>query len=102
ERVHDELAQLAYRSGLGALLERLEAEEDGRERLAGLVVQLACEAATLRLLGVDDAAQRVTGDPLRQVDRDRRTCRKGLGEALVVVREPRLRSELVVHLHHAD
>ena len=46
------------------LLERPEAEQDRRQRLAGLVVQLAREPAALELLRGDDAAERVARDAL--------------------------------------
>ena len=36
------------------VLERLQAEEDRRQRLAGLVVELACEPLALELLRGDD------------------------------------------------
>jgi hypothetical protein len=35
-------------------------------------MKLPSEAAALELLGVDHAAQRVAGDALRKVDRERR------------------------------
>ena len=37
-----------------------EAEEDRRERLPRLVMQLACEAASLQLLARDDTAERIS------------------------------------------
>ena len=72
-------------SRLDASLERLQAEEDRGQRLAGLVVQLTREAAALELLRVDDAAERVARDALREIDRDRGARREGLGEPKVVV-----------------
>ena len=63
QRRHDELPQLRQRRRLVlGVLDRLEPEQDGRERLAGLVVQLACEPAPLALLSLDHAPQRVAPD----------------------------------------
>ena len=74
QRRDDELAHVGDRLralvALDLLLERLQAEQDRRERLAGLVVQLACEPAPLELLRVDDAPERVACDALREIDRD--------------------------------
>ena len=87
---------------VGAILERLQAEEDRRQRLAGLVVELACEARTLELLRLDDAANGVAADSLGELDRGRRPRRERLGEPDVLVGEARRRAELVVRDDDAD
>src|SRR5947207_8773452 len=84
------------------LLQRLQAEQDRRQRLSRLVMQLSCETAPLQLLGVDDAPQRVARDALRQVDGEGRSGREGLREAEVVVGETCVRAELVVRRDQAD
>ena len=70
---------------------RLQPEQDRRQRLPGLVVQLAREPLPLELLRADDAAQRVAGDALGEVDGDGRACGEGLGQAQVLVGEARRR-----------
>ena len=64
----DEIAELRHRGatvlGVRDVLERLQSEEDGRERLPRLVVELAREARSLELLRLDDAADRVAAHTL--------------------------------------
>ena len=76
----------APRRSRSTVVEVLEAEQDRRERLAGLVVQLAGEPRALELLRLDDAAQRVAAHALGEVDGDRRPRGERLGEADVVLR----------------
>ena len=106
ERGDDELAQVGdggMRPGsFDGLLQRLQAKQDRRQRLPRLVVQLSREAAALQLLGVDHTAQRVTGDALREVDRQRCPGGEGLRKAEVVVGETRVRPELVMRRDQAD
>ena len=87
ERADDELSQV----GLGALAprpsprraDRLQPEQDRRQRLARLVVQLAREAPALQLLRVDHAAHGVACDALATArprpPRARRRSRPGAG-----------------------
>ena len=74
-----------------ARLQRFQPEQDRRQRLPGLVVQLAGETRALQLLRLDDAAHGVAADPLGEVDRGRRARRERLGEPEVVVGEARCR-----------
>ena len=106
ERRADELPHLAdgrlERRLVVHVLEAAQAEEDRRERLAGLVVQLAGEAAALELLRGHDSLQRVARHPLPQLDGDRGARREDLGEAEILVGEPRIGALLVVRRDHAD
>ena len=84
------------------LLERLQPEQDRRERLAGLVVQLAGEPVPLELLRLDDAADGVAADALA-TDRPRwrrgpRATPRGAGRR----REARVGALLVVGDHDTD
>ena len=58
--------------GVSRLLQRLQPEQDRRQRLTGLVVQLARKPRSLELLRLDHPADRVAADPLGEVDGDRR------------------------------
>src|SRR5581483_4171609 len=71
-------------------------------RLPGLVVELAGEAPALQLLGVDDPAEGVARDPLREVDGERGACRERLGDAQVALGEAGVRALLVVDGDDAD
>ena len=105
QRLDDELAQrrdTVLRVGSTGLLERLQPEEDRRQRLPGLVVQLARDPLALQLLGLDDASHGITAHALGQVDRNRRARGERLGQANVAVREARRRSGLVVRHHDTD
>ena len=82
----DRLARLAARR----LLERLEPEQDRRQRLAGLVVQLAREALALELLRLHDTSDRLAADALREVDGPGRPGGERLREPQVVVVEARV------------
>ncbi len=85
------------------LLQRFQPEQDRRQRLAGLVVQLACEAAALDLLRLDGATEGVALDPFGEIHCDRGPLGECLGEAEVVVGEPfAVRPELVVGDDDAD
>src|SRR5207248_3841439 len=91
QRRDDELAHVRDGSArivaFDLLLERLQTEQDRRQRLAGLVVQLTREPPALELLRSDDAAKRVARDPLREIDCNRRARSERLCEAQVVVGE---------------
>src|SRR5207344_3404251 len=91
KRRNDELANRGHRSPAVVagerLLERLQAEENRRERLAGLVVQLTRQALALQLLGGDDAADDVAADALRKVNGNGSARGERLGETKVVVGE---------------
>ena len=68
QRRDDELAKCARRAsrtsaGSRRLLERLQAEQNRRQRLPCLVVQLARQAPPLQLLRFDDPADGVAADP---------------------------------------
>ena len=89
ELAHRRRAPSRASVGLGRLLERLQPEQDRRQRLARLVVELAREPRALELLRLDDAPDRVAADPLGEVDRDRRPRGERLREAQVVVGEAR-------------
>src|SRR5215218_4106121 len=84
------------------LLDRLEAEDHGREVLARLVVELEGEAAALEFLRVDGATERVARDPLGQVDGDGGPRGEELGETEVRVGEPAVRGDLVVRREDPD
>ena len=75
ERCDDELAEVGDgAAGLvvePGLVDRAEPEQDRRQGLTRLVVQLAGEPASLQLLTGDDASERVPSDAPRQVDGDR-------------------------------
>ena len=58
------------RVALDLVVERLQAEQDRRQRLPGLVVELARQASPLELLRIDDAPQHVARDPLREIHCD--------------------------------
>ena len=80
QRLDDELAQRAG-GGVGSLgalrpLDRCQAEQDRRQRLAGLVVELAREPPPLDLLGLHRPPQRVPLHAARVLDRDRRLRRE--------------------------
>jgi hypothetical protein len=62
-------------------LESAQSEQDRRQRLASLVVELAREPAAFDLLPGDDPTQRVAGDALREVDGNRRAHCELLGES---------------------
>ena len=68
ERGHDELAQLGQRGSgrmLGErLLERLQPEQDRRQRLPRLVVELARKPPALQLLRLYDPAERIEREPV--------------------------------------
>ena len=106
ERAHDVLPQLGERRARRVVgqrfLERFQPQQDGGERLAGLVVELAGQPASLQLLRLHHPADGVPRDALRQLDRDGRPRRERLGEPKVVVREARVGADLVVDLEHAD
>ena len=89
------------RSGL---LERLQAEQDRRQRPTRLVVQLARQARRqLELLRLDDAAHGVAADLLGEVDRDRGAGGERLRQPQVVLGEGWVRAAaLVVGDHDAD
>ena len=67
-----------------------QAEQDRRQRLTGLVVQLAREPPPLELLGLDDAPERVARDPLRQSIATAARAANALGDPEVLVGEPRV------------
>ena len=69
------------------LLQRLQPEQDRRQRLTRLVVQLAGQSCSLELLRLDHPADGVPADPLGQVDGDRRTGSERLRQAQVVLAE---------------
>ena len=100
QRRDHELAELGEAGaavvGLDTLLERLQAEQDRRECLPGLVVELASQASALDLLCLDDTTDGVAAHALGQVDCGRRTRGERLGQSYVVVEEARRRAELVV------
>src|SRR5581483_7793510 len=106
QRRADEVAHLADRGAQRGLVLRLlepaQAEEDRRQRLARLVVQLTRETPPLELLRRDDALERVPRDALPQLDGDRGARTEDLREAQVAVAEARVRAELVVHRDHAE
>ena len=85
-------AAAAARAVLGVprLLDPLQAEQDRRQRLAGLVVELAREPPALELLPLDHAAERVAGDAVGEVDGDRRARGERLGEPQLLVGEARV------------
>ena len=91
----------ALHVGLG-LLDRLQAEQHRGQLLPSLVVELPRQPAPLELLRFDDPAQRVAGDPRREVDSDSGTWSEGLGEAQVGIGEARVGALLVVGDDHAD
>ncbi len=63
QRRHDELAQLSEGRGLVVcVLDHLQAEQDRRQRLPRLVVQLTRETPPFDLLSLDDTPQRVALD----------------------------------------
>ena len=95
-------ARRARRLGRVRLLDVLQAEQDRRQSLPGLVVELAREPATLELLPRDHPAQRVAGDPVGEVDGHRSARAEGLGQAQVLVGEARVGPELVVRGDHPD
>ena len=103
KRRHDELAQASPSAAAVVLgvLDRLQAEQDRGERLAGLVVQLPREPPALELLPFDDAPQRVALDAPRKIDGDGRTLREVLGEPQVGVREAGIAPGSVVREHDA-
>lgn len=88
--------------GASARTSGLEAEKDGRERLAGLVVELAREPAPLLLLAAHDALHRRPGDPSRQVDRDGCPGSEPLGQAQVRVAEAGVGAPPVERHQHPD
>ena len=104
-RAH-ELAHLADRRLERRLvlhvLETAQAEEDRRERLPGLVVELAGETAALELLCVDDSPESIARDPLAELDRDSGARGEDLGEPEVFVGEAHVAALLVVRDDHAD
>ena len=106
QRLDDLLAHGSERLGAflvaPGLLDRLQAEQHRRQLLPGLVVQLPREPAPLELLRLDDPAERVAGDPRRQVDGDCGTRSEGLGQAQVGIGEARVGALLVVGDDHAD
>ena len=55
------------------VLECLQTEQDRRQRLPCLVVQLTREPAALGLLRLDDPPERIAGDALREIDGNRCT-----------------------------
>ena len=87
-----ELGQRLVRPGrIGQRLESAETEEDRRERLPRLVVQLPREPAPLELLRRDDAPEGIPRHAFGEVDCDGRAAGEGLGEAKVVVGEAAVR-----------
>src|SRR5262249_61493550 len=84
------------------VLDCAQSEQDRRERLSRLVVQLPCEPTSLDLLAGDDAAERVARDTLRQVDGDRRAHRELLGQTEIGAGETVIASNLVVRDQDAD
>ena len=106
ERRHDELPQLAGRSReivrVLRVLHAFQPEEDRRERLARLVVELPGEALALELLRADDPAQGIGGDALREVDRHGCTGGERLGQADVLVGEASVGALPVVRADDAD
>ena len=88
--------------GLRCLLEGLQAEQDRRQRLTCLVVQLAREARPLQLLRLDDPPDGVPAHPLGEIDGDRSTGSERLRQTKVVLAEDRGDSLLVVGDHDPD
>ena len=80
----------------------LQLEEDRRQSLPGLVVQLPRESLPLQLLRPDDTAKRVARDALGEVDGDRRPGCECFCEAHVLVGEPHVAAFLVVGGDDAD
>src|SRR5581483_10699436 len=68
------------------VLDLLQSEQDRGQRLAGLVVQLAREAAPLELLARDDPPQGIAGDTIREVDRNGRAGGERLRQPQILVR----------------
>ena len=86
-----QLAAAAWASSaLFGALDRGEAEQDRRQRLPGLVVQLAGEPLPLRLLRLHGAAQRVALHAARVLDRHRGLRGEQRDDLLVLVGEAAL------------
>ena len=94
----DRLARLAARR----VLERLQAEQDRRQCLAGLVVQLAREPLALELLRLHHSAHGVAAHALGEVDAGRGPGGQRLREPQVVVGEARIGPGPVVRHDDAD
>ena len=72
------------------VLDGFQSEQDRGELLAGLIVQFAREPPPFELLRLDDSAQRIAWRRGVTGRRRRRRGGKGLGEAKIVVGEPRV------------
>ena len=81
------------------VFQRLQPEKDRGQGLASLVVQLPCESRALELLRLDNAANGVTANALRERDCRRRPSRERLSEPDILVGEARGGFELVVRDH---
>ena len=88
--------------GLGRLLQRLQPQQDRRQRLTRLVVQLARQAGSFELLRLDDTPDGVAADALGEVDGDRSTRAERLSQTKIVLGECRRRPLLVVGDHDPD
>jgi hypothetical protein len=106
KRRHDQVAKRLNRRatllGLDRVLEALQPEQDGGQRLPGLVVKLPREASALDFLRMHDAAECIAADSFGQIHCDRSTSDERLGEANVACLEPRIGPELVVRGDDAD
>ena len=87
---------------LHSFLQTFQPQQDRRQRLPRLVVQLSRQPPALELLGLDDPAEGVARDSLREVDRERSPRRKRLGEAEIAVREADVAVQLVVGRQDPD
>ena len=92
----DERTNRRQRLGAHLRLEFLQTEPDRRQRLACLIVQLACEAFPLRLLPFEQPSHGLTPYALGQLHRDGGAIRERLREPHVRIGEPMVGSRLVV------
>ena len=106
ERADDELAEIgggrAHVLVAAGFLDGAKPEQDRRQRLPCLVVQLPCEPASLELLARDDAAKRIPGDPAREIDGDGGAIGELLGESQIGAGETGVGADLVVCDQHPD
>ena len=65
-------------------------------------MKLPRQPPALKLLGLDDPAERVLRDSLGEVDSEGRAGRERLGEAQIGIREADVGPELVVSCQHAN